>query len=188
MTSRWTNICRHRKCKCSLFPISLLALPFRYGTAVNESQLKSFKKTSSMLKAFLKDFSWGRPRRPMCPERTWRPRSPGRPRGPRGPRGPRYPRRPGRPKRPKRPEIPQRPGRPKRPNNTESQLIRCYHYESPIPTETFRSNNLKRRPINGRGPKGIPCEMCGNCFASASELRRSRTMTMTESPTYLTKS
>ena len=93
-----------------------------------------------------------------------------------------------RPKRPKRPEIPQRPGRPKRPNNTESQLIRCYHYESPIPTETFRSNNLKRRPINGRGPKGIPCEMCGNSFASASELRRSRTMTMTESPTYLTKS
>ena len=60
-----------------------------------------------------------------------------------------------RPKRPKRPEIPQRPGRPKRPNNTESQLIRCYHYESPIPTETFRSNHLKRRPINGRGPKGI---------------------------------
>ena len=54
-----------------------------------------------------------------------------------------------RPKRPERTEILQRPGRPKRPNNTESQLIRCYHYESPIPTETFRSNNLKRRPIKG---------------------------------------
>ena len=61
-----------------------------------------------------------------------------------------------RPKRPERTEIPQMPGRPKRPNNTESQLIRCfYNYESPIPTETFRSNHLKRRPIDGRGPKGI---------------------------------
>ena len=57
--------------------------------------------------------------------------------------------------RPEMPEIPQRSyivG-----YNTEIQLIRCYmyHYKSPIPTETYRSNHLKRRPINGRGPKGI---------------------------------
>ena len=51
--------------------------------------------------------------------------------------------------RPKKPVIPQRHGRPKRPHYTESQLIRCYHHKSLIPTEIFRSNHLKRRPIKG---------------------------------------
>ena len=51
--------------------------------------------------------------------------------------------------RPKKPVIPQRHGRPKRPHYTESQLIGCYHHKSLIPTEIFRSNHLKRRPIKG---------------------------------------